>query len=122
MARLLVVHHSPTPTVQRLTDTVLAGTRDEEIEGVDVVVRPALEAHAEDVLSAARDGRTRVTPALIGDALTCLDQVVQWLDVTEAASEFPTDADGAADAIVRRFRREAECDGEGCSRVPRPAI
>jgi NAD(P)H-dependent FMN reductase len=52
MARLLVVHHSPTPTVQRLTDAVLAGTLDDAIEGVEVVVRPALEAHADDVLAA----------------------------------------------------------------------
>jgi len=50
MPRLLVVHHSPTPTVRRLTDGVLAGTRDDEIEGVDVVVRAALEAHADGVL------------------------------------------------------------------------
>jgi hypothetical protein len=64
MARLLVVHHSPTPTVQRLTDAVLAGTHDEEIEGVDVVVRPALEAHAEDVLSA--DGVLLGTTANFG--------------------------------------------------------
>ncbi|MGA8257762.1 MAG: flavodoxin family protein, partial [Nocardioides sp.] len=52
MARLLVVHHSPTATVQRLTEAVVAGTHDEEIEGVDVVVRSALEANADDVLAA----------------------------------------------------------------------
>ena len=48
MARLLVVHHSPTPTAQALTDAVLAGTHDDAIEGVEVVVRQALEANAED--------------------------------------------------------------------------
>ncbi len=52
MPTLLVVHHSPTPTVQALTDQVLAGTRDEAIQGVEVVVRPALEAGADDVLGA----------------------------------------------------------------------
>jgi multimeric flavodoxin WrbA len=52
MARLLVVHHSPTPTVQSLTDAVLAGAHDDAIEGVEVVVRPALEANADDVLAA----------------------------------------------------------------------
>ena len=52
MPTLLVVHHSPTPTVQALTDQVLAGTRDEAIQGVEVVVRPALEASADDVLGA----------------------------------------------------------------------
>ena len=64
MARLLVVHHSPTPTVQRLTDAVLAGSRDEEIEGVEVVVRPALAAHADDVLAA--DGVLLGTTANFG--------------------------------------------------------
>ena len=52
MATLLVVHHSPTPTVQSLTDAVLAGAHDDAIEGVEVVVRPALEANADDVLAA----------------------------------------------------------------------
>ena len=64
MSRLLVVHHSPTPTVQRLTDAVLAGARDDEIEGVDVVVRAALEAHADDVLGA--DGVLLGTTANFG--------------------------------------------------------
>lgn len=35
-----------------LLDAVLAGAGDEAIQGVDVAVRPALEATAEDVLSA----------------------------------------------------------------------
>jgi NAD(P)H-dependent FMN reductase len=64
MPRLLVVHHSPTATVQRLTDAVLAGTRDDEIQGVEVVVRAALEAHADDVLAA--DGFLLGTTANFG--------------------------------------------------------
>lgn len=52
MARLLIVHHSPTPTVQALTDAVVAGANDDEITGVEVVVRAALEASADDVLAA----------------------------------------------------------------------
>jgi NAD(P)H-dependent FMN reductase len=50
--RLLVVHHSPTPALRALADAVLAGARDDEIEGVDVVERAALEATAADVLAA----------------------------------------------------------------------
>ena len=64
MARLLVVHHSPTPTVRALADAVLAGARDDAITGVEVVARPALEASAEDVLGA--DGYLLVTPANFG--------------------------------------------------------
>ena len=64
MATLLIVHHSPTPTVRSLTDAVVAGTHDDAIEGVDVVVRPALEAGAADVLAA--DGYLLGTPANFG--------------------------------------------------------
>jgi multimeric flavodoxin WrbA len=64
MARLLVVHHSPTRGVSSLTDAVLEGARDDAIEGVEVVVRPALEATADDVLAA--DGYLLGTPANFG--------------------------------------------------------
>ena len=64
MRSLLVVHHSPTATLGSLTDAVLAGARHEDISGVEVVVRPALEASAEDVLGA--DGYLLVTPANFG--------------------------------------------------------
>ncbi|HEU4811126.1 MAG TPA: flavodoxin family protein [Nocardioides sp.] len=64
MARLLIVHHSPTPTVQSLTDAVVAGAHDDEIEGVDVLVRHALEATADDVLAA--DGYLFGTTANFG--------------------------------------------------------
>jgi multimeric flavodoxin WrbA len=52
VSRLLVVHHSPSRSMQLLTDAVLAGARDPAIEGVEVIARPALEATAADVLSA----------------------------------------------------------------------
>ena len=63
-ATLVVVHHSPTRSVASLTEAVLAGTRDEAIEGVEVVARPALEATVEDVLAA--DGYLLGTPANFG--------------------------------------------------------
>ena len=64
MARLLIVHHSPTRSLRRLTDAVVSGANDPEIEGVEVVVRPALEATAEDVLAA--DGYVLGTSANFG--------------------------------------------------------
>ena len=64
MPRLLVVHHSPTPTVRELTDAVVAGAGDDAIEGVDVVVREALSATADDVLGA--DGFLLGTTANFG--------------------------------------------------------
>ncbi|HEU4514460.1 MAG TPA: NAD(P)H-dependent oxidoreductase [Nocardioidaceae bacterium] len=63
-ATLLVVHHSPSRSMQALTDAVLAGAHDDAIEGVEVVVRPALEATADDVLDA--DGYLLGTPANFG--------------------------------------------------------
>jgi multimeric flavodoxin WrbA len=64
MPRLLVVHHAPTPHVRSLADAVVAGANDDAIEGVEVVVREALEATAEDVLAA--DGYVLGTPANFG--------------------------------------------------------
>lgn len=64
MARLLVVHHSPTPTTRALADAVVSGTGDPSIAGVEVVVRPALEANADDVLAA--DGYLLGTSANFG--------------------------------------------------------
>ncbi len=43
MSRLLVVHHSPTTSLKSLTEAVLAGAHDDAIEGVEVVVREALD-------------------------------------------------------------------------------
>ena len=64
MATLLVVHHSPTDSVRRLTDAVVAGASDDEIEGVDVLVRRALEPDSAELLAA--DGVVLVTPANFG--------------------------------------------------------
>ena len=64
MAELLVVHHSPTSSMQRLVEALLDGARHEEIEDVDVTVRTALEATADDVLGA--DGYLLATPANFG--------------------------------------------------------
>ena len=50
--------------MERLLDALLAGARHEDVEGVDVTVRPALEATAEDVLAA--DGYLLATPANFG--------------------------------------------------------
>ena len=64
MARLLVVHHTPSPATQELLEAALAGAGDEAIEGVEVVVRPALVASAVETMKA--DGYLLGTPANIG--------------------------------------------------------
>src|SRR5271163_4386270 len=64
MARLLVVHHTPSPAMQAMLEAVLDGARTDEVEGVDVTVAPALVASEADVLTA--DGYLLGTPANIG--------------------------------------------------------
>jgi multimeric flavodoxin WrbA len=64
MPTLLVVHHTPSPNMQEMLETVLSGARTDEIEGVDVQVCPALSATTIDVLGA--DGYVLGTPANIG--------------------------------------------------------
>jgi len=64
MAMLLIVHHSPTRSLRALTEAVVAGANDDAIDGVDVAVRPALEATADDVLAA--DGYLLGTTANFG--------------------------------------------------------
>jgi NAD(P)H-dependent FMN reductase len=62
--RLLVVHHTASPALHSLFDAVMEGATNKEIEGVDVVARPALTASAVDVLEA--DGYLLGTPANLG--------------------------------------------------------
>lgn len=85
MTRLLVVHHSPTPNVESITAAVLAGCRDEAIEGVEIVVRPALEADIADVLAA--DGYLLGTTANFGYISGALKH---FFDTTYNAVREPT--------------------------------
>ncbi|KNX36275.1 flavodoxin family protein [Luteipulveratus halotolerans] len=64
MARLLVLHHSPTPLTRSLLDAVLEGARDDAIDGVEVRVVAALDATVEDFLTA--DGYLLGTTANFG--------------------------------------------------------
>ncbi len=64
MSRLLVVHHSPSPTTRAMHEAALAGLRQEGLEEVEVVVRPALTCSPIEALEA--DGYLLGTPANIG--------------------------------------------------------
>jgi NAD(P)H-dependent FMN reductase len=61
---LLVVHHTPSPYMQEMFETVLSGATDPQIEGVEVVRRPALTVSPTDVLQA--DGYVLGSPANLG--------------------------------------------------------
>ena len=60
--RVLLVHHTPSPGMQELLEEARRGVG--EVEGVELVVRPALACGAAEVLEA--DGYLLGTPANIG--------------------------------------------------------
>ena len=64
MPRLLIVHHTPSPHCQEMFEAVVAGATDPEIEGVEVVRRPALIVSPVEMLEA--DGYVLGTPANLG--------------------------------------------------------
>ena len=64
MSTLLIVHHTTSPSLEAMFDSARSGATDDQIAGVDVVVRAALNASAVDVLAA--DGYLLGTPANLG--------------------------------------------------------
>ena len=64
MSVLLVVTQSRTGGTSALTDAIVAGATDDAIDGVEVVVRPALEATVDETLAA--DGYVLATPEHFG--------------------------------------------------------
>lgn len=64
MPVLLVVAHTPSPSLQALLEAVREGAGQEGLEDVEVVSRPALSATASDLLAA--HGLVLGTPANIG--------------------------------------------------------
>ena len=64
MPRLLIVHHTPSPHCQEMFEAVVAGATDPEIQGVEVVRRPALTVSPVEMLEA--DGYLLGSPANLG--------------------------------------------------------
>ncbi|WP_456600357.1 NAD(P)H-dependent oxidoreductase [Blastococcus sp. SYSU DS0616] len=62
MARLLVVHHTPSPALQAVLEAVREGAA--LVDDIELTLRPALSAGAADLLAA--DGVLLGTPANIG--------------------------------------------------------
>lgn len=86
-----MVHHSPTRSMTALTEAALVGAGHEELAHVEVVVRPALAATADDVLAA--DGYLLGTPANFGYMSGALKH---FFDSTFLAVGGALDADGGA--------------------------
>ncbi len=64
MAKLLIVHHTPSPSMQEMFEAVVSGATDPEIEGVEVIRRPALTVSPTEMLEA--DGYLLGSPANLG--------------------------------------------------------
>ena len=64
VAILLLVHHTPSPALQSLLEAVADGARNDAVDGVDVLLRPALACPETEVLAA--DGYVLGTPANLG--------------------------------------------------------
>ena len=61
---LLVIHHTPSPFMQAMFEAVLSGATDPEIQGVEVVRRPALIVSPAEMLDA--EGYLLGSPANLG--------------------------------------------------------
>jgi len=61
---LLIVHHTPSPHTHEMFEAVVSGATDPEIEGVEVLRRPALTVSPAEMLGA--DGYLLGTPANLG--------------------------------------------------------
>jgi multimeric flavodoxin WrbA len=61
---LLIVYHSQSGSTSRMADAVIAGARSDEVEDVEVRVKSALDADADDLLWA--DGFILGTPENFG--------------------------------------------------------
>ena len=109
VARLLIVHHTPSPATHTLLEAVHEGATNPDITGVEVELRPALGATASDVLEA--DGYLLGTPANLGymsGALKHFFDTVYYpcLDATVARPyglwiHGNNDTDGAAASVER---------------------
>lgn len=64
MKRLLIVHHTPSPALQAMYEAVCSGAGTDEVEGVEIVSRPALTASPVDVLES--DALLLGTPVNLG--------------------------------------------------------
>ena len=64
MPRLLVVHHTPSPSLHEMVGAIVDGAGAEELADVEVRTAAALSCTAADALAA--DGYVLVTPANLG--------------------------------------------------------
>lgn len=97
MPRLLIVHHSPTATLQRITDQVVAGAHDDAISGVEVEVAEALTVELDSIEAAdGVHGRYDTTGAV--RSVLAITGALPWRQAAEVLSVLgdPTEGQLAA--------------------------
>jgi len=77
VARLVVFHHTPSPALHGMLERVRSGATEPSIEGVQVVLRPALAGTALDALEA--DGYVLGTPANLGTVSGALKHLIDTI-------------------------------------------
>ena len=126
MPRLLVVHHTSSPALRAMLESVVAGARDPELAeaGIDVVVSPALAATAVDVLAA--DAFVLGTPANIGYMSGALkhffDQVYYPCLDAKAGAPYGLYVHGASDTTGAVRAVTSIASGLGWAEVVSPVV
>ena len=124
MPTLLVVHHTTSPALQELLEQALAGTKADGIEGVEVMVRPALAATALDVLAA--DGFLLGTPVNIGYLSGALkhffDQIYYPTLTAKPGAPYGIYLHGNSDAAGAVRAAEQIATGLGWTAVAKPLV
>ena len=124
MPRLLVVHHTPSPALQEMLEAAVNGARTDEIEGVEVVIRPALTAAVIDVLEA--DAYLLGTPANIGYMSGALkhffDQVYYPCLDAKAGAPYGLYVHGASDTTGAVRAVTSIASGLGWAEVVSPVV
>lgn len=122
MPTLLIVHHTPSPSMQAMFEAVVAGATDEQIEGVEVVRRPALAATPLDAIEA--DGYILGTPANIGYMSGALklffDTVYYQILDTTVGRPYAAYVHGNSDTVGAVRAIESIATGLSWQRVFRP--
>jgi len=122
MATLLIVYHTSSPALQAMYEAVVAGASTDEVEGVEVTVRPALTASAADVLAA--DGYLLGTPANIGYMSGALkhffDQIYYPCLLAKVGAPYGLYVHGASDTTGAVRAVKAIATGLGWAEVVNP--
>ena len=126
MPRLLIVHHTSSPALRAMLESVVAGARDPELAEarIDVVVSPALAATVPDVLAA--DAFVLGTPANIGYMSGALkhffDQVYYPCLHAKRGAPFGMYVHGNSDTTGAVRAVAAITSGMGWAEVSKPVV